>query len=175
MEFSLSDVNNFRQISQVKLSNQILETNEKSSEYGLSLTENQAKELSVCRNETLVDEKRIEFKESAVLKIIDKFCESSFIVQSEYAQTLAELIEIFYENKNESEDSLTDDELIDVMFRLFENTSRGSIEDLRSRDLDAICRNIRHKARNIFDPDSRYDENDKEEIYEDNEEWYDEF
>ena len=175
MEFSLSDVNNFKQISQFKLSNQILEMNKKTCEYSLSLTEKQANELAACRKETLLDEKRIEFKESAVLKIIDKFCKSSFVVQSEYAETLAELIGIFYENKNESEDSLTDDELIDIMFRLFENTSRGSIEDLRSRDLDAICRNIRHNARNIFDPDSRYDENDKEEFYEDDEEWYDEF
>ena len=170
MEFLQSDIFSFGQLSQINLANQIMKTNEKSCEYGLMLTEKQAKELAVCRKETLSDERRIEFKESAVTKIIEKFCESSYIRQNEYSDTLAELIEIFYENKNESEDTLGDDELIEVMFLLFENKSGGSLEDLRSRDLEAICRNIRHGARNIFNPDSRYDD----EKYEDDDEYFEE-
>ena len=176
MEFSLSDIFSSGQLSQINLANQILKTNEKSFEFGLLLTEAQANELSVCRKETLSDEKRIEFKESAVTKIIEKFCESSYISQKEYAEILSELIEIFYENKNESEDTLADDELIDVMFSLFEHKSGGSLEDLRTRDLEAICRNIRHGARDIFNPDSRYDGEDYVEDTDDyNEDNFDEY
>jgi len=174
MEFSLSNVFSFGELSQLNLIQQILETNEKSFKYGLMLTQEQAKELAICKKETLYEEQRIEFKESAITKIIEKFCESTYISKDEYAETMAQLTEIFFETKNESEDTLADDELIDVMFILFENTSGGSLECLRSRDLEAICRNIRHGAKNIFDPDSRYDDGLYDEKDDDLEENFDE-
>ena len=104
---------------------------------------------------------RIEFGESATTKLIDKFMKSSYISQKDYADTIAALLDIFYEAKEESEDYLTDDEVIDIMFNFFENVSQGSIELLQNRVMDYLCRNIRHKAKNIFDPDSRYDDCDE--------------
>ncbi len=75
--------------------------------------------------------------------------QSSYIAPSEYAETIAELIDIFYEVKEESYDLLTDEDIIDVMYNFFENESGGSLEVLRNRDMEELCRAVRNKANRI--------------------------
>ena len=62
------------------------------------------------------------------MKIIEKFIKSTYISQADYADTLAALIDIFYEAKEESLDVLTDDEVIVIMYNFYENESGGSLE-----------------------------------------------
>ena len=164
MEFELSKMFSAGEIVNAGLAEKIMQTNEKAGEYGLVLTPKQAGMLVQAGKDAISTEYRIEFGSSATVKIIDKFCESVYVSQSDYADTIAALIDVFYEAKNESEDSLTDDEVIDIMFYFFENVSNGSIDLLQNRDMDYLCRNIRHKAKNIFDPNSRYDEDDEEDF-----------
>ena len=105
--------------------------------------------LVSVRTATLRDQKRVEFGDSAINKIIEKFMQSTYISQSNYADTIAALIEVFYEVKEESGDILTDEEVVDAMFDFFEGESGGNIELMYSRDLDALCRNVRYSALGI--------------------------
>ena len=72
-------------------------------------------------------------------------------MQNEYADVLAELINIFYDIKDESLDMLSDDEVINFMYDFFENESGGDIEVMRNRDMEYLCRQIRNTANGIYD------------------------
>ena len=53
-------------------------------------------------------------------KIIYEFCDSDFIDQNNYVDTIIRLQEIFYLFKNEMQDEITDDELLHLMKEQFE-------------------------------------------------------
>lgn len=84
----------------------VLECNQETSKYGLSLTEEEARELMACRKETLRESRRVEFAAGILPELIKEFCDSQFIQSGEYVDTLARLQEIFYLYKNESMDEL---------------------------------------------------------------------
>ena len=94
----------------------VLECNQETSKYGLSLTEEEARELMACRKETLRESRRVEFAAGILPELIKEFCDSQFIQSGEYVDTLARLQEIFYLYKNESMDELTDGELLEIDF-----------------------------------------------------------
>lgn len=132
---------------------QILETNEKAIEYGLSLTKADALELIETRDEVLQQIGRIEIGSATISKLINAFYDSSFINQQEYSETLSELLEIFYYMKNESLELISDDDLIDLMKDYFENRCMGSLELLKNRELEKVSRNIRFGVVDIYDLD----------------------
>ncbi len=121
----------------------ILSCNEKSGKYGLALTEKEAKQLLVCRRNALKEQRRVEFGEGILPKLIDSFCDSQYISQYEYMDTLASLQDIFYLYKNESMDELTDDELIAFMREQFEGVCYGSLEYLSETCLERFSRAVR--------------------------------
>jgi len=57
---------------------------------------------------------------------------------------LNELIEIFYYFKNETLDQISDDELISLMKKYFDQSCQGSVELLQNRELVALAHNIRY-------------------------------
>ena len=70
---------------------QILDTNQWTGKYGLVLSKEDAKELMEKRRQTLRETKRVEFGKGILPKIIYEFCDSAYIHQSDYAETLAKL------------------------------------------------------------------------------------
>ncbi len=100
------------------------------SKYGLTLSDKQINDLLAKRTEILKEKGRIEFREGILDKLIKEFCDSPYINQSNYIETLHELIEIFYEYKNETMDLITDDELIKFMKSAFDGVCKGDIEYL---------------------------------------------
>lgn len=104
--------------------------NEFTNKYGLVLTDNQISNLLEKRKETLRDTGRVEFRGSIIEKIIKEFCDSPYINQENYERTLYELIDTFYEYKNETMDLITDDELIKFMKKAFDEICKGDIEYL---------------------------------------------
>ena len=136
-----------------KVKNEILKTNELSQDFGLMLSEKDAQMLERTGREIISETDRIEFGSSITVKIIEKFINSTYISQSDYADIIASLIEVFYVAKDECLDTLNDNEVIDIMFDFFEHQSGGSIEILQSRDLDYLCKIIRYKASRIADPE----------------------
>ena len=114
---------------QIEIAN-IKKCNEYTSQYGLALSDNQINNLLERRKETLKEAGRIEFREGIIDKLIKEFCDSPYINQENYAETLYELVEIFYEYKNETMDLISDDELIGFMKKSFDGICQGDLEYL---------------------------------------------
>ncbi|MBO5478877.1 MAG: hypothetical protein J6A04_04115 [Clostridia bacterium] len=114
---------------QIEIAN-IKKCNEYISKYGLVLSDNQISNLLERRKETLKQTGRVEFREGTIDKLIKEFYDSLYINQENYAITLYELIEIFYEYKNETMDLITDDELIRFMKKSFDGVCQGDLEYL---------------------------------------------
>lgn len=104
--------------------------NEITSKYGLVLSDNQISKIIERRKEILKGTGRVELREGIIDKLIKEFCDSPYINQENYAETLYELIEIFYEYKNETMDLITDDELINFMKKSFDGICQGDLEYL---------------------------------------------
>ena len=127
MKNSYLDIINKRK--QIEISN-IKKCNEYTSKYGLVLSDNQINNLLERRKETLKETGRIELRAGIIDKLIKEFCDSPYINQENYAKTLYELIEMFYEYKNETMDLITDDELIEFMKQSFDGICQGDLEYL---------------------------------------------
>ena len=127
MEDSYLEILNKRK--QLEIAN-IKKCNEYTNQYGLLLSENQISNLLERRKETLKETGRIEFRVGIIDKIIKEFCDSPYIDQENYAEILYELIDIFYEYKNETMDLITDDELIEFMKKSFDEVCQGDLEYL---------------------------------------------
>ena len=119
---------------------ELRECNAYSGRFGLTLRENEIAELVACRAEALRASGRIEFGGGVLSKLIRAFCDSPFITQEDYAAVLAELQEAFYCFKNETKDRLTDDELIELMAKVFNGRAQGSAEYLSSLPAEALRR-----------------------------------
>lgn len=126
MEDYLDIVNKRKQI---EITN-IEKCNKITSRYGLVLSNKQILGLLEKRKETLKATGRVEFRGGVIEKIIKEFCDSPYINKENYESTLYELIDIFYEYKNETMDLITDDELIDFMKNSFDGICKGDIEYL---------------------------------------------
>ncbi|ENK0838583.1 hypothetical protein AB2Z22_001932 [Clostridium botulinum] len=124
--------------------NDIIQCNEITREYGLKLSEKDVKEIIDTRNIALQKSGRIEFNGQIINKIITAFCDSPYISQYNYGETINELVEIFYNYKNETLDYISDDELIEIMKENFDNYCQGSLEILEGRVLYKISENIRY-------------------------------
>lgn len=146
--------------------NQIIEFNETTSEYGLTLSKNDATELVETRNEALSSNGRIEFGSGIINKIIYEFFDSPFMHQSDYANTLNELVETFYYFKNETLDKLSDDELISLMREYFDERCLGSVEMLKTRELELLAHNIRFGVEDF----TNLDEPEEEEFFQEEDE-----
>jgi hypothetical protein len=142
----------------------ILRMNAFTEQYALTLTAQQAAELARTRSASLKSTGRIEFGGGVIEKIIKSFCDSPYISQSSYGETLQELIELFYFFKNETLDLLGDDELIRLMKKYFDDC-HGSLDLLANRDLEIMAHNVRYG----FDPE--YRESDPDEKEEDDDEY----
>ena len=149
MEFEISQLFAPTEVTLAKQQSQIMSLNDKSRKYGLALTEQQAKMIVQVGQESIRTQERVEIGESITPKIIKKFMKSAYISQNDYAETIAQLVEIFYEAKEESADCLSDSEIIDSMYYCFENISQGSTELLQSRDMEKVCRRVRYKAMGV--------------------------
>lgn len=117
------------QRKQIEIAN-IKKCNEYTNKYGLILSDNRISNLLEKRKETLKETGRIEFREGIIDKLIKEFCDSPYINQENYTETLYELIEMFYEYKNETKDLITDDELIEFMKKSFDGICQGNLEYL---------------------------------------------
>ena len=121
----------------------VIETNKTTEQFGLVLSEQDAKLILEERKDTLQKQKRVEFGEGIVPKIIYEFCDSNYIDQNNYADTIIRLQEIFYLYKNEMQDEITDDELLHLMKEQFELICFGDLDYLEGTCLANFAQAIR--------------------------------
>jgi len=128
---------------QKQAADEVVKCNDYTARFGLVLTVEQASELVETRATALRENGRIEFGGGVIDKIIKEFCDSPFISMRNYAQTMHELLEIFYYYKNETLDLVSDEDLIKRMKESFDGVCQGSLELLAGREFDSYARGIR--------------------------------
>ncbi|WP_294467528.1 DUF6323 family protein [uncultured Anaerofustis sp.] len=114
--------------------------------FGLSITRKEAKEIIISKNETLKKYKRIEFSYGLTEKIIYIFSDSEYIDRNNYIDTIKDLVDIFYNFKNETEDKLTDDELLNFMREQFDDVCYGDLGYLRDTCLERFSKAVRDES-----------------------------
>ena len=128
----------------------IQELNSYTQKFGVTLSEEESLLLLEARKNTLKAQERIEFSEGILPKLIFAFCDSPYIYQDNYADTLERLQEIFYLYKNECLDELSDDELIEQMKIDFDGICEGSLDYLEDTCLESFAREIREGTRKFI-------------------------
>ena len=118
----------------------VMESNQYTEQYGLTLSAQDAEVLAQERKSTLMEQKRVEFGESILPRIIYEFCDSAFISQSNYVESLVRLQEIFFLYKNEMLDEISDEELLNFMKEQFETVCFGDFDYLEGTCLDILHR-----------------------------------
>lgn len=131
------------EMSKQTLIAQVLETNHHTQKYGLALKKEDAVLLAKERVDVLRKERRVEFGQGILPRIIYTFCDSSYIYQDNYCESLIRLQEIFHLYKNEMLDEITDDELLEFMKEQFENVCFGDFGYLEGTCLDIFAQAIR--------------------------------
>lgn len=134
MELSLNSLARTHAISELQAVNALTER------YGLYLSDEQIQNLLDARQTALADTGRVELGRGIIGDIIYAFCDSAYITQDNYEETLIELIDSFYYFKNESEGYISDEELIELMRTHFDGECQGSLEYLRGTTLVELCR-----------------------------------
>ena len=148
----------FLKLSEQNQMNIIRTTNEYTNQFGLCLTDDDIQDLLIRRRECLSEQQRVEFGTGILDKIIFAFCDSNYIYQDNYVESIDRLQNIFYLYKNESMDELTDEELITMMRNAFDDECQGSLEYLEETYLDQFARNIRARTRRFLGRYARDDE-----------------
>lgn len=147
MDNNFSLMPNF--IDQKLAVSEIICCNQFSAPFGLALSETEAIALVNARTNTLKKVGRIEFAGGIINKLILEFCDSPFLSQFNYPETLSELIETFYFYKSETLDEISDDDLIGFMKKYFNGACQGSIDLLQTRELENLARRVRFGITNF--------------------------
>ena len=71
---------------------------------------------------------RIEIGNEVITKLIAAFCDSPYITEQNYEDTLHKLIDIFYGLKNDTDNRIGDDRLISCMKNTFNGKCHGAVE-----------------------------------------------
>jgi len=116
-------------MQKLQTAEELRECNELTVKFGLVLSEQQIQSLVKRRFEALKDTGRIEFGQGILKKLITEFCDSPYIIQENYEDTILELQDSFYYYKNESNNLISDEELITFMKRNFDGICQVSLNN----------------------------------------------
>ena len=145
MDFQLSAlINSSKTLSMQKRCDSIMAMADIAAENGLKITVKDAEFIAEAEENAVAEQQRVEIGTGAAALITEKFIISAYVTQESFAETIAALVDIFYEAKEERFDMLSDDEIADIMFYFFERVSEGSTELLQGRDMEEFCRSIRN-------------------------------
>lgn len=111
----------------------LLAVNAETAEHGLVLTESEAREVAEARRTSLLAAGRVDFAGDLPAKIARLFCDSPNIHQTQWAEIIAGLVDLFYDTKNTyapTAYALADDALLGRMRRWFDDYAGGSLERL---------------------------------------------
>lgn len=147
--------NDWLLISQKNELANVLNTNELSEKFGLTLTSQDAELILAERKKSLIEQRRVEFGDNIIQKLIYEFCDSQYVDRNSYVETLIRLQEIFYQFKNETEDMITDDELLHVMRDMFDEVCYGDLNYLAGSCLEAFSQAIKEGYRGYQYTDGR--------------------
>lgn len=99
----------------------------------LRLSAADALALTEARDCALKSTGRVEFEDGALEAILRTFCPSPYLPDEDRIETLNALTEMFYHLKNETQDRVSDEDLLARMRECFDEPCRGSVELLADR------------------------------------------
>ena len=134
----LKSLNSNLQITQ---ENEILDLNEKSQIYGLTLNKEDVKEIINSRDNTLKNYGRIELDIGITKMIIENLYKSQYTDKDDYVYAINDLHEVFYYLKNETLDQISDIEVIEIIDDIYNNCS-GRI-DIVQEKCEEFAKNYR--------------------------------
>ena len=138
----LKSLNSNLQITQ---ENEILDLNEKSQVYGLTLIKEDVKEIINSRDNTLKNYGRIELDIGITKMIIENLYKSQYTDKDDYVYAINDLHEVFYYLKNETLDQISDIEIIDIIDEAYNNCS-GRV-DIVQEKCEEFAKSYRLKLR----------------------------
>lgn len=138
------DLNRIITVSSTTLEKQntLLEKcNTMSARYGLSISHAGLLRLDAGRREALARMGRVELSGGVLDAIVFGFCDSPYMENDTYEDTLAELQDMFYYLKNLTRDSLNDEEVIHGMRLIFDNVhgELAYFSDIERKDFYRIA------------------------------------
>lgn len=122
---------------------QLQDANQYAVKYGLELSNGDLELLLEEKNHVLKAEQRVEFGKSILPQIIYSFCDSAYVFQDNFLETLIRLQEIFFLYKNEMCDEITDEELLNFMKEQFEGVCYGDLDYLEGTCLELFGEEVR--------------------------------
>ena len=130
-------------------------------DYALILTDNDIRVVAASHADTLEKTGRIEIMGGLVAKITEAFSTSPYFSQNNFADGLCRLIDAFYQTKNDCDDMIGDDDLIEIMVTNFNEVYGGDIDALTENLLPRLSQMIRMNST----PDSNGNNTDMEREY----------
>lgn len=120
-------------------------------DYALILTEQEMRAVALSHIETLERTGRVEIMGGLVAKITEAFSTSPYFSQNDFAEGLCRLIDAFYQTKNDCEDLIGDDELIEFMVANFNDVYGGDLNALIENALPRLSQMLLMGRRNDND------------------------
>lgn len=105
----------------------LLALNPRLERHGLTLTSGEAAQIAESHAHSLARADRMEFAPGALAKLAETFSDAPDVRREDFADTLCDLIDLFYQLKNEWEDRIPDDDLMGRMRTLFDDPCHGSV------------------------------------------------
>lgn len=126
---------------------ELLAAGRKMEQFGIQLTKEQIRSLILRKNESLKKHRRVEFGKGILEQLLFTFMDSQYIDQENCMEVMAQLQDIFYQFKNETQDRITDEELLDCMKEQFETVCAGDTGYLADTCMERIARRLRETGR----------------------------
>jgi len=121
----------------------LLARNAETARFGLALSAEDVEMVADSMVADLREQERVELAGGIAPRIVDAFCDSPYLMQESYAETLCELQSAFYLYKDEAEEALSDDELLALMRECFDEICNGDVEYLAGTCLERFARAVR--------------------------------
>lgn len=110
---------------------EIMRCNDMVQRFGIKLSGNDALSLLAARDRALKTSGRIEFEKGAIELLLKTFCDSPYLNQDNFTETMEDIIDIFYGFKSDALDLIDDAEAVSFLKRLFDDECAGSADALR--------------------------------------------
>lgn len=143
MDVSQSLARISRELVRSEVSKALLAKNAETARFGLALSAEGAALVADSMVVDLREQRRVELAGGIAPRVIDAFCDSPYLMQEEYAETLCELQSAFYLYKGEADEALSDDELLALMRECFDGICEGDVEYLAGTCLERFTRVVR--------------------------------
>ena len=135
---------------------ELIALNETTQKHGITLSKRDCADIAEFRAEALTESERLEIGAGAAGRIIEEFCDSGYVDQHNFRQVVEDLLECFYTIKNETEDRVSDDAIMEFLHYLFETAVGGDTSKMyESTALDEFVKNA---TRDIPSFDDKADE-----------------